>query len=197
MKEDNKLTNWKIRAAEEHELRLQAEQTVKELTATCDDTQTQLKKSSNYNSYLESKYYDLEAEFSCQKTKLMEAVSMLAKAKQLITHRKDELSALQEDNIKLKVALAKKSELLNAEMLQHEQTNHKLAMTLRKLTNIHDDDFKLTATTTPPTDTLEDYFAHKVLSAPSTETVDTNTIKSDADFMSQLRYIEHQYFQKT
>jgi len=196
MKEHDKIisADWKQKVAYEHELRLQTEKRAAQAINDLGDTQELLKKSSTYNSYLESKYYDLEAEFASQNTKLSKALSILAKAKELITQRKQQLSSLTEENSKLKTALAKKTELLNAEMLQHEQTNHKLATTLRRFNDSHRDELKLPASSA---DQLEDYFAYKILSAPTSETVNDQSLQADTDFMSQLRYIEQQYLQKT
>lgn len=195
MKEHDKIiADWKQKVAYEHELRLQTEKRAVQAINDLGDTQELLKKASTYNSYLENKYYDLEAEFANQSTKLSKALSILSKAKQLISQRKLDLNSLKEENLKLKTALSKKTELLNAEMLQHEQTNHKLATTLRRFNDSHREELKLPERSA---DRLEDYFAYKILSTPNNETVSDQSLQSDTDFMSQLRYIEQQYLQKT
>jgi len=194
MKEQDKISDFKQKIAQEHELRLQTEKKAVQAINELADTQELLKKSSAYNSYLESKYADLEAEFASQSTKLNNSVNMLSKAKQLILQRKTELNSLKEENAKLKAALSKKTELLNAEMIQHEQTNHKLATTLRKLSDLQKDELQLNDR---PIDNMEEYFAYKILTAPKNEMVSDQSLKSDTDFMAQLKYIEQQYLQKT
>lgn len=58
--------------------------------------------------------------------KLQLACNLLCKAKQVIKARKQEIELL-------KAELLQKTIMLNAEMLAHEETNHKLAKALNRL----------------------------------------------------------------
>lgn len=185
---------WQKELTQEHELRLQAEQKASAAETSMQEAQDLLKKASGFNNYLESKYYDLEASYAEQQTKFTSTVEMLKKAKQLILQRKNELLALKEENAKLKSALAKKAEVLELEMIQHEQTNHKLALTLRKLADVQSADINIHEV---PADKLEEYFTYKILNTHKNETVTTQTLQADTDFLAQLRYIEEQYTHKT
>lgn len=131
----NEINDWKKIAHDEFENRKRIELKLARTIAMQEENKQAKHAIDNYNLMLSKQFKALEIQHAEQKLTLQRTIDMLKKAQQLIVQRKQELATLSAENIDLKNKLTEKTTLIETMMLDHENTNRKLALTMNKLAN--------------------------------------------------------------
>lgn len=231
----NEISDWRNIAHTEYEKRKGIELRLERTSHALEALKQTLTTSTNYSALLEKQLAELESKGAEQEAKLGRSIDLLKNAKLLIARRKNELenllrdnSTLKTDNVALKdenIALHKdnaelRSEFtkllarLEAEELQHEKTNHKLAQSLSKLATaaVMMNPTVKPSLSTPPrrvtspdviyaeagpqepefAATKKESLIRKLFFALAPEE-STKSEEPDTDFIEQVLYIEKQY----